>query len=48
MGTDTDEVIDRLFVTLLQRFQQAIETSNERRSELTHESIVLLFSENRH
>ena len=35
MGTDTDDVIDRLFDTILQRFQQAIEKSNERGSELT-------------
>ena len=43
MGTDTDDVIDRLFDTILQRFQQAIEKSNERGSELTHESVVLLY-----
>ena len=43
MGTDTDEVIDRLFVTLLQRFQQAIETSNERRSGFAHKSVALLY-----
>ena len=36
MGTDTDGAINRLFDTLLQRFQQAIETSNDRGSEFTH------------
>ena len=43
MGTNTDDVIDRLFDTILQRFQQAIEKSNERGSELTHESVVFLY-----
>ena len=36
MGSNTDDAIDRLFDTLLQRFQQAIETSNDRGSEFTH------------
>ena len=39
MGTDTDGAINRLFDTLLQRFQQAIETSNDRGSEFTHGSV---------
>ena len=39
MGTDTDGAIDKLFDTLLQRFQQAIETSNERGSKFTHKSV---------
>ena len=43
MGTDTDGAIDKLFDTLLQRFQQAIKTSNERGSEFTHESVTLLY-----
>ena len=43
MGSHTDDVIDRLFDTTLQRFQQAIEISNERGSEFTHESVVLLY-----
>ena len=30
MGSDTEDVIDKLFNTLLQRFQHAQETSNER------------------
>ena len=43
MGSNTNDVIDRLFDTLLQRFQQAIETSNERGSGFTHESVALLY-----
>ena len=43
MGADTDDTIDRLFDTLLQRFQQAIETSNDNGSEFTHESVALLY-----
>ena len=43
MGTDTDGAIDKLFDTLLQRFQQAIKTSNERGSEFIHESVTLLY-----
>ena len=43
MGSDTNDTIDRLFDTLLQRFQQAIETSNERGSGFTHESVALLY-----
>ena len=43
MGSNTDDAIDRLFDTLLQRFQQAIETSNERGSGFTHESVALLY-----
>ena len=39
MGSNTNDVIDRLFDTLLQRFQQAIETSNDRGSEFTHGSV---------
>ena len=37
------DTIDRLFGTLLQRFQQAIETWNGRGSGFTHESVVLLY-----
>ena len=43
MGSDTKDVIDRPFDTFLQRFQQAIETSNDRGSKFTHESVVLLY-----
>ena len=43
MGSDTENVIDTLFNTILGRIQQAIETSNERGSEFSHESVVLLY-----
>ena len=43
MGSDTKDVIDRLFDTTLKRFQQAIETSNERGSEFTNESVALMY-----
>ena len=43
MGADTDDAIDNLFDTLLQRFQQAIETSIEGGIEFTHESVALLY-----
>ena len=43
MGTSTDDAIDRLFDTLLQIFQQGIETSNGSGSEFTHESVALLY-----
>ena len=36
MGIDTDEVIDRLFDTMLQGFQEARETSFERLSEFIY------------
>ena len=42
MGSDTNNVIDRLFDTTLQRFQQAIKTST-RGSEFTHESVASLY-----
>ena len=43
MRSDTNDTIDSLFDTLLQRFQQAIETSNERGSKFTHESVALMY-----
>ena len=43
MGIDTNDTIDRLFDTLLQSFQQAIETLNKRGSGFTHESVALLY-----
>ena len=43
MGTNTDDATDGLFDTLLQRFQQAIETSNDIENEFTHESVALLY-----
>ena len=43
MGSDTEDVIDTLFNTLLQRFQHAQETSNDKGSELITESVELLY-----
>ena len=43
MSSDTNENIDKLFNTILERIQQAIETSNERGSGFTHESVALLY-----
>ena len=43
MGSDTENAIDKLFNTILDRIQQAIETSNERGSGFTHESVALLY-----
>ena len=42
MGSDTENVIDTLFNTLLQNFQSAQETSNERGSEFIPDSVELL------
>ena len=43
MGSNTKDVIDKLFSTLLQRFQNAQKTSNERGSEFIPDSVELLF-----
>ena len=43
MGSDTKDVIDKPFNTLLQRFQNAQETSNERGSEFIPDSVELLY-----
>ena len=43
MGSDTEDVIDKLFNTLLQRFQRTQETSNERGSEFLPDSVELLY-----
>ena len=43
MGSDTENIIDTLFNTILNRIQQAMETSNERGSGFTHESVALLY-----
>ena len=43
MSSNTDDIIDKLFDTFLQRFQEAIETSNERGNEFIHESVDLLY-----
>ena len=45
MGSNTENVIDTLFSTILQRFQQAQETSNDKGSEFIPESkkqVILL------
>ena len=42
MGSDTENVINTLFNTLLQNFQRIQETSNERGSEFIPDSIKLL------
>ena len=43
MGVNTNDVIDRLFNTLLQRFQHAQETSNYRESESIPDNVELLY-----
>ena len=43
MGSDTENTIDTLFNTILERIQQAIETSNEKGSGFSHESVALLY-----
>ena len=42
MGNDTENVIDTLFNTLLQKLQRIHETSNERGSEFIPDSVELL------
>ena len=42
MASDTENAIDTLFNTILERIQKAIETSNERGSRFTCESVALL------
>ena len=43
MGSDTENIIDMLFNTILNRIQEAMETSNERGSGFTHDSVGLLY-----
>ena len=43
MGSDTENAIDELFNTIVERIQQAIEISNDRGNEFTHESVALLY-----
>ena len=43
MGSDTDEVMDKLFDTLLQRFLEAKEISFEKGSEFIFENVDLLY-----
>ena len=45
MGSDTEDVIDTLFNTLLQNFQSAQEISNERGSEFISDSVEVLYYE---
>ena len=42
MGSNTEDVIDTLFNTILQRFQKPQETSNDKGSEFIPESVELL------
>ena len=42
MGTNTENIIDTLFNTLLQNFQRIQEKSNERGSEFIPDSVELL------
>ena len=43
MGSNTDNIIDTLFNTILNRIQEAMETANERGSGFTHESAGLFY-----
>ena len=43
MGSDIEDVIDKLFNTLLQRFKRTQEASNERGSKLIPDSVELLY-----
>ena len=43
MGSETKDVIDKLFYTLLQRLQKSQETSNERGSKFIPDSVELLY-----
>ena len=43
MGSDTEDLIDKLFNAILQRFQQAQETPNDKESEFIPESVGLLY-----
>ena len=42
MGEETDDIIDKLFEYLLQRYQKAKEESRKRGSEFIHENVDLL------
>ena len=51
MGHDTKNIIHTLFNIILNKTEQAMETSNERGSGFTHDSVglfILLFSKNRY
>ena len=44
MCSNTNDVINRLFDTTLERFQQTIETSNDKGSKFIPESVALLYN----
>ena len=43
MSSDTEDITDKLFGTNLQKFQKAIEISNERGSEFIRKNVGLLY-----
>ena len=43
MSSNTENIINTLFNTILNKIQQAVETSNERGSRFTHDSVGLLY-----
>ena len=43
MGSDTENAIDTLFNTILERIRKAIGTSNEKGTKFTHEIVALLY-----
>ena len=43
MGSNTEDALDTLFNTLLQRFQHAQETANDKGSEFIPESVEILY-----
>ena len=43
MGSGTENIIDILFNTILNKIRPAMETSNERGSGFTHDSLGLLY-----
>ena len=43
MGSDTENITDTVFNTILNRIQRAMETSNERGSGFTYDSVRLLY-----
>ena len=43
MGSDTENVIDTLFNTILERIQQVIASSQKNESEFTHEKVALFY-----
>ena len=43
MGSDTENIIDTFFNTYLNKIQEAMETSIERGSGFTHDSVGLLY-----